>query len=194
MKNSNGQLHIVMGPMFSGKTTHLLETITKYEKDNIQFIVITHVIDTRYDTYKVVSHQKKSYDAIPVTNLKQLGFMKEYYDADILFIDEAQFFNDLYEFVEHAIEIDNKRVYVYGLDGDYKREPIGEIMKIIPLADTVVKLKGVCAKCTDGTASIFSKRISKSTNQIEIGGSNEYVPVCRFHYSSELSLASSLIS
>ena len=194
MKNSNGQLHIVMGSMFSGKTTHLLETITKYEKDNIQFIVITHVIDTRYDTYKVVSHQKKSYDAIPVTNLKQLGFMKEYYDADILFIDEAQFFNDLYEFVEHAIEIDNKRVYVYGLDGDYKREPIGEIMKIIPLADTVVKLKGVCAKCTDGTASIFSKRISKSTNQIEIGGSNEYVPVCRFHYSSELSLASSLIS
>lgn len=177
-----GQLHVVMGHMFSGKTSALLKDIHESERANIQRMVVTHAMDTRYDTNHVVSHIGDSREAIPVTHLTSLWFTVEYHEAKAIFIDEAQFFSDLYEFVEHAVDVDAKYVYVYGLDGDYKRRVFGDITRIIPLADTVTKLTGQCAICNDGTRALFSKRMTESKDQVEIGTSEHYEPVCRRHY------------
>lgn len=177
-----GQLHVVMGHMFSGKTSALLKDIKESQKTKTTMMVVTHAMDTRYDTNHVVSHVGDSCEAIPATHLTSLWFTVEYHDAKAIFIDEAQFFTDLYEFVEHAVDVDAKHVYVYGLDGDYTRRLFGDIARIIPLADTVTKLNGTCAICNDGTRALFSKRMTESNTQVEIGASEHYEPVCRRHY------------
>jgi thymidine kinase len=104
-----------------------------------------------------------------------------YNAADTVFIDEAQFFVDLYEFVKIAVEEHHKNVVVIGLDGDSNREHFGQIHKLIPLCDDVVKLKALCSKCKDGTPGIFSKKLSNSSTKIEVGSSC-YIAVCRKCY------------
>jgi thymidine kinase len=109
-----------------------------------------------------------------------------YNKSDVVIIDEAQFFTDLYPFIENELKnqhIINKIFIVSGLSGDSKMNSIGDILKLIPLADEVVKLHAYCIKCKDGTIASFSKRINTlNDSQILIGKDDCYIPVCRFHF------------
>jgi len=176
---SYGYLHVVTGCMFSGKTTHLLQ---EFKRNELSSMIITHSMDTRYGTAQIISHTYESCDAMPVNQLMPLVYTLEYSECTHILVDEAQFFPDLYEFVIHAVEYDNKKVTVYGLDGDYKREPFGEILRVIPLANSIVKLNAICKRCNDGTHAIFSLRKTDSDEQIKIGTHVDYEPVCRHHY------------
>jgi len=91
--------------------------------------------------------------------------------SEYILINEAQFYPDLVEFVK---EFKHKNIYVYGLDGDFKQQKMGYILDIIPLCDSVKKLK---ARCGCGQEAIFSKRISNETDQYQPNA--QYVPVCR---------------
>ena len=106
--------------------------------------------------------------------------------ADTIFIDEAQFFADLYEFVKSAVETHNKNVVVIGLDGDSDRENFGQIYKLIPLCDDIIKLKALCSVCKDGTPGIFSKKLINSSSKIDVGSNGKYIAVCRKCYLSSL--------
>ena len=81
----------------------------------------------------------------------------DYINCDIIGIDEAQFFNDLKEFVLYSER--NKSVIISGLDGDSNREPFGQILDCIPLCDSVEKLTAMDMTSKDGTPAIFTKRI-----------------------------------
>ena len=98
-------------------------------------------------------------------------------------IEEGQFFENLYEFAVQAADIDNKVVIVAGLDGDSNREEFGDIIKLIPKCDSVVKLHALCSICKDGTLACFTKRIVKNQSKILVGV-NEFIPVCRFHFNN----------
>jgi thymidine kinase len=74
-----------------------------------------------------------------------------------------------------------KRVYISGLDGDFERKKIGQILDLIPLCDKVTKLTSICNKCKNGTPGIFSKRLTGEKEQTVIGADN-YIPVCRECY------------
>jgi hypothetical protein len=78
----------------------------------------------------------------------------------------------------------NKHVVVSGLDGDSNRALFGDIVRLIPMCDTVDKLKAYCCKCSNGTLAPFTKKTAKNkSNQvIDIGGIDKYEPVCRYHY------------
>lgn len=176
MKNEYGYLHIIMGPMFSGKTSRL---INLYEllKVNNEVLTINHTLDNRYGVNKISTHDKRE---IPCYNFKKL---REIYDHDnllvssnIIMINEAQFFEDLYEIVIVLIERYKKHVYLCGLDGDYRQRPIGKILDLIPFSNNIEKLNGMCTYCIN--PSIYSKRISKQEGQIVVGNDN-YVPTCR---------------
>jgi thymidine kinase len=78
----------------------------------------------------------------------------------------------------------NKRVYICGLDGDFNRKPIGNLLQLIPFCDEVIKLKSLCSLCRDGTPGVFSFRITNETDQVIIGSSN-YIPLCRQCYQEE---------
>ena len=105
-----------------------------------------------------------------------------YIKANVIIIEEAQFFSDLFNFVTNAADKDNKEVYVIGLDGDYLRQPFGDIVRLIPHAENIKKLKALCLRCNDGTEACFTKRIVKDNNQELVGSTDSYIAVCRKHY------------
>ena len=99
----------------------------------------------------------------------------------MVIIEEAQFFEGLYEFVLNACEKDGKNMIVVGLDGDSNRNMFGDIIKLIPVCDSVKKLYGLCVRCKDGTKACFTKRLVENDQQVFIGTS-EFQAVCRKCY------------
>jgi len=127
------------------------------------------------DVYKKRGNFQISHEFDPVNDYELSREMHETRDALFsarhIMINEAQFYPDLIDFVK---EFNYKNIHVYGLDGDFKQEKIGQILDIIPLCDSVEKLK---AKCVCGEPAIFSKRLSNETDQYQPNA--YYVPVCR---------------
>jgi thymidine kinase len=107
-------------------------------------------------------------------------------DCDVILINEGQFFHDIVEFTKQMVEEAHKKVYICGLDGDFKREKIGKLLDLIPICDKVTKLRALCGKCKDGTPAPFSFRNSNSTEQVLIGADDIYVPLCRMCYQIEI--------
>ena len=195
-------LDIILGPMFSGKTSKLLEIVNNFksinQKDNSGLIFILKPdIDRRYEESEeishIISHDKIKHKCYLVNDimrfqdyiLSSCRTEENLRKKDIwILIDEGQFFKDLRKFCEtlfKSIDKDkNIKIVVSGLDGDFERNPIGEILTLIPISDSVVKLKGKCDFCSN--QSIFSKRICDGKEQVLIGGNNIYKPVCRLHY------------
>jgi thymidine kinase len=101
-------------------------------------------------------------------------------DADVILINEGQFFNNLYDVVYDMLR-NKKTIYICGLDGDFERKKFGEILDLIPICDNISKLTSLCSICKNGTPGIFSMRITKEKQQTVIGSEN-YLPVCRNCY------------
>lgn len=178
-------LELILGPMFAGKTSALQSIVKRHSALGIKCVVYKPVSDTRYgsDTY-MCSHDLTKVKAIPVKNLTNHALMEPYLEAKIVVIEEGQFFEDLYDFVLKAVEQDKKIVIVGGLDGDCFRKPFGQILDLIPLADSIIKLTAFCKLCADGTAALFTYRMTESKEIIEVGGEETYMPLCRNHYIS----------
>jgi thymidine kinase len=175
--NNSGKLHLIIGPMFAGKTSHLVENYKKCKLCNIPCTVINHSDDNRYDENKLCTHDKISIPCIKGLNL--INIYKNIEKNSVVLINEGQFFNDLYDIVIKMVEEMDMTVYVYGLDGDFQRKPFGQILNLIPICDSVQKLQSFCANCKDATLALFSHRIVDDNNQILIGSAAQYVPLCR---------------
>jgi len=181
-----GYLQLIFGPMCSGKSTECIKIYNKYKIiDKINIMVISHILDNRYGDGVVSSHNKDKIKCHSVEKLNSLKENKEYVNANVILIEEAQFFNDLKEFVINAIDNDNKIVYVFGLDGDFKKNCFGQICELVPHAEDVVKLKGICIQCKDGTPASFTKKRSINENLVEIGNHEIYDTVCRKCFNSQ---------
>jgi thymidine kinase len=184
--NFKAYLEIILGSMFSGKTSRLVEIYKQCKFCNIPVIVINHSCDNRYDDELLSTHDKIKIPCIKTNNLFE--FWHKYYldndndirKAEVILINEGQFFTDLYEVVDDMLK-EGKKVYVCGLDGDFKRHKFGQILDLIPLCDKVTKLTSLCSICKNGTPGIFSKRITTEKEQTIVGSDN-YIPVCRKCY------------
>ncbi len=172
-------LKLIIGCMYSGKTTEILRIVNSLKHINEIPIVIKPKIDNRYSSDKISTHNKQEYKCQTIENLNEF---KNLNDVKYIIIEEAQFFKDLLLFVIDQIEIKNKNIIVVGLNGDSDRENFGEIHKLIPLCDDIIKLKAYCSICKDGTLGIFSKRISDSKDKILVGSEGDYIAVCRKCY------------
>jgi thymidine kinase len=176
--NECGYLEIFIGPMFSGKTSKLIDLYKQYSFCNIPLAVINHSSDTRYDDTMLSTHDKIMIPCIQTSTLTRVT--NEMDNVDVILINEGQFFEDLYDFVVDMLKF-NKKIYVSGLDGDFKREKFGKILDLIPLCDKVTKITSLCSLCKNGTPGLFSMRLTNEKEQMLIGSSN-YIPVCRFCY------------
>ena len=191
---NTGYLELFIGPMFSGKTSKLLEIYKQCNFCNIQVIIINHSIDIRYHESMVSTHDKVMAPCIQTTKLTDIWDYKDIDShfnensdrhiklrmADVILINEGQFFEDLYEVVVDMLK-SNKRVYICGLDSDFERKKFGQILDLIPLCDKVSKLTSLCSQCKDGTPGIFSMRLTSERQQTLVGSDN-YIPVCRKCY------------
>lgn len=180
-------LHLIVGPMFSGKSTDILGIVRKYNAYCWPVLVITHVIDTRYSTGQpeLCTHNKERYPAHATDTLVSVRSLPQYQTAKVVIIEEAQFFTGLQEFVLQAVEKEYKIVYCVGLDGDTQRCSFGEILNLVPFCDSIEKRHAFCKQCDEPTPALFTARAADAphkTQQIEVGGANTYEPLCRRHY------------
>ena len=177
LSNKSGYLEIILGPMFSGKTSKILEVYKQCTFCSIPVMVINHSVDTRYGTSVISTHDGQKIPSLITDNIQELWKSERDNKVDVVLINEGQFFEGLYEAVVQMLK-EEKRVYVCGLDGDFKREKFGEILDLIPICDNVYKLHSLCGVCKNGREGIFSQRITKETDQTLVGVEN-YIPVCR---------------
>ena len=183
-KTDSAYLEIILGSMYSGKTSRLVEIYKQCQFCNIKVLVINHLIDNRYDDNFLSTHDYIKIPCIKTENLLDLIDNEDVYFSEVILINEGQFFPDLLLFVEDMISsVNNKKVYVCGLDGDFERKKFGQILDLIPLCDTVTKLTSLCSLCKNGTKGIFSKRITCEKEQTVVGSDN-YIPVCRNCYNT----------
>jgi len=192
---SSGYLELIIGPMYSGKTSKLLEIYKQYKFCEISVSIINHSLDKRYHDTMLSSHDKVMVPCINTDNLHNLWFndgmidlsqvidnsdYKKVRNSDVILINEGQFFPDLYDVVYDMLK-NKKIVYICGLDGDFERKKFGQILDLIPICDNIIKLSSLCSICKNGTPGIFSMRITNDKQQTVIGSEN-YLPVCRFCY------------
>jgi thymidine kinase len=168
-------LNLIIGPMFSGKTTELLRIAKRLESINLKVLLLNYHEDTRYSSTEMSTHDK---NGLPCTFIKDLENV-DYENYDIICINEAQFFKNLVKFCKDVLN-KQKTLYISGLDGDYKQEKFGEILDLVPLADKITKLHAFCTLCKNGTPAFFTKRVCESQEQ-KLIGTNEHIPVCRKH-------------
>ena len=173
-------LSIIMGNMFSGKTSEMIRRLKRYKVIGKKIIVINSAKDTRSPDEVLKSHDNVTFECFKTMKLFDLINKTEYDSADIVAIDEAQFFPDLKKFIECSLSI-GKSVLIAGLDGDSSQRKFGELIECIPLASEVTKLSALCMKCKDGTPGPFTKRMVSNTELELIGGSDMYSAVCREH-------------
>lgn len=194
-----GFLDITFGPMFSGKTTALLEKINNYitytsiKNTETKILVINSTLDNRTtETSNDLTTHKSSLKRNLKSGCVKSIKTKRLCDIDSEFlrhfkyiaIDESQFFDDLEPFVKFWLKKD-KYIHCVGLIADSEKNIFGHLLKLFPLADNIEQLKAYCIHCNSYIKNaVFTKWISSKNKKspVEIGGSDNYIPVCGKHY------------
>jgi len=176
-----GYLELILGPMFSGKTTQIIQHYKSYTYIGKKIVVINYAEDKRYHDSLLSTHDKIMIPCVLVKKLSDILEDENIKAADVILINEGQFFEDIFEVTLDFVENHNKKVYICGLDGDFQRNKFGNLLDLIPYCDKITKLNALCSSCKNGTAGLFSHRITNETSQIVIG-SNNYRPLCRSCY------------
>ena len=197
-QHKHGYLEVIAGPMWSGKTTAMIRKLNRHSviSELNEVVYLKHQIDERCEskTSDWKRHNLNISNQIVKISLPKLSSIPDnvYSAAKVIGIDEGQFFGDLYEFCKKACDVDKKIIYVSGLNGDFERKFIGQIHKLLPIADEFILLKSLCMKCKDGTPAVFSHRMAQEkcllspskiqNKQISVGGCEQYEALCRHHY------------
>lgn len=194
-----GSLTVIFGPMFSGKTTRLLQELTRFmdvtnEEHKTKCLLINHVFDDRNEKIGISSHGSGFSGVSSLIDIQKADDLSslDVSEYHVIGIDECQFFKDL-SCVNTWVE-NNKIVIISGLISDAFMRPFGKIGELFHSADNVIQCHAICSECIKnkntvitpdsilGMKAAFTFRIDSSVNQVEIGASDKYVPVCRYHY------------
>jgi thymidine kinase len=177
-------LEIVLGPMFSGKSSYAISYIRRHLAIGKHVVAIKPNIDNRYTEESViVTHDKEQIPCILWNIDDPLSFTTSVVMADCIVIEEAQFLKGLESFVNILIRSKRKQILIVGLDGDSNQQKFGDILECIPLADTVRKLNAFCHICKDGTQAPYTKKIIEDgcQDQVNVGSHDKYAAVCLKH-------------
>ena len=174
-ESGEGKIELIIGPMFSGKSTRLIEQMRKYVYKAKKTIMVKYYADQRYsEKSEVVTHDLIKYDSINCKLLRNsFETLKQY---DVIGIDEGQFFADLVEVCEE-LALMGKNILIAALNGDFRMEPFPVIQRIISKADKIKLLKAYCFNCHKDAK--FSLRIVQSNETVLIGAGEAYKPACR---------------
>lgn len=195
-------LDLIYGPMFSGKTSEMLRKLSIYGSMDLNVVYVNAERDNRnseknlmFSSHNPVLQFPKNVNALKVNKLSDILKQNNFKDYQIIGIDEAQFFPNLYDVVLELIEKHGKRVIVAGLDSDYKRKQFGQVIELIPHAEHAAKLYSYCGECKKHgvikkaiyTKLVVEKKDNEENNDkgnpIVVGGSDMFIAACRecFH-------------
>ncbi|MBR3284459.1 MAG: thymidine kinase [Alloprevotella sp.] len=177
-----GRIEVVCGSMFSGKTEELIRRLKRAKFARQRVEIYKPAIDTRYSDEEVVSHDSNSILSTPVDSPTSILLLAS--DADVVGIDEAQFFDNSLVDVCNELANRGKRVILAGLDMDFKGQPFGPMPALMAIAEDVTKVHAICVKC--GSLAHISHRIVKGEKQVLLGEKDEYEPLCRECYNKAI--------
>lgn len=173
-----GRIEVVCGSMFSGKTEELIRRLKRAKFARQRVEIYKPSIDTRYSEEEVVSHDQNAIASTPVDSSSSILLLAD--DADVVGIDEAQFFDEGLVEVCNSLANAGKRVIVAGLDMDFKGVPFGPMPALCAIAEEVTKVHAICVKC--GALAYVSHRIVDGDKRVMLGEQQEYEPLCRECY------------
>ncbi|KAF6299937.1 thymidine kinase 1 [Rhinolophus ferrumequinum] len=163
---TRGQIQVILGPMFSGKSTELMRRVQRFQIAQYKCLVIKYAKDTRYSS-NFSTHDRNTMEALPACLLRDV--VQEAQGVAVIGIDEGQFFPDIVEFSETMANA-GKTVIVAALDGTFQRKAFGTILNLVPLAESVVKLTAVCMECFREAA--YTKRLGTEKEVLQCGPAN----------------------
>lgn len=173
-----GSIEVICGSMFSGKTEELIRRLKRAQIARLSVEIFKPRTDTRYDETAIVSHDANKIASTPVDNASAILLLGS--NAQIVGIDEAQFFDDELPAVCNQLANKGIRVIVAGLDMDYTGKPFGPLPAIMAMAESVTKVHAVCVVC--GKPALYSYRLIENDTKILLGEKESYEPRCRSCY------------
>lgn len=169
-------LTVIMGGMFSEKTTELIRRGRRAKRAGKRVVYVKPSTDTRYSAEKIVSHDGLEVDSIVIGKENPIDIQTLYDNYDVICIDEVQFISSEVVGLLNTLAVE-RHVIVAGLDMTYNGDIFDTTMKLAAYAEEVVKLHAVCSECGDD--SWISQRLTDSQEIVELGSDNEYRPMCR---------------
>lgn len=174
-----GWIEVVCGSMFSGKTEELIRRLKRARIARQRVEIFKPAVDTRYAEADVVSHDESSIPCTPLDAPQQILLLAA--GADVIGIDEAQFFSSDLVAVCTELARSGKRVIVAGLDQDFLGQPFEPIPGLMAVAEFVTKLHAICVVC--GAPANHSQRVVAGGDRLLLGAGDAYEPRCRAHFS-----------
>jgi thymidine kinase len=183
---THGWVHVIAGCMFCGKTDEMLRLLRRFSIAGRQVVLIKPRLDTRTSEITVISRSGAQHRAVTVDSSSEIE--PAIADADIVAIEEGQFFDErLPEVVERLAAL-GKQVIVTGLDRDFRGIPFGSMPRLLALADQVTKLTAICMVCGEPATRtqrlIDGQPAPADSPLIVIGGIGDetYEARCRLHH------------
>lgn len=170
---------MVVGPMFSGKSTELGRRIRRLKAGKKAWLLVTHKGDARHfgDDAVMGTHDKESFPALKVSLLSEVSD-EAVRAVDMVVVDEGQFFPDLPEVTWHWFNVLRRNVLVGALNSDFKREPFATVSPLYARATRLQLLSACCARC--GQDAAYTKRLNAEQNSalVVVGGAETYEARC----------------
>ena len=171
-----GHIEAITGGMFSGKSEELVRRLRRAAIARQSVQVFTPAADTRQEPQRLVTRDKRELLAESVSGSDELR-RRIRPDAQVVGIDEAQFFDDGLVVLVGELADAGLRVIVAGLDLDYLRRPFGPMPRILSLAEYVDKMHAICMRC--GAPAHYSQRLAGGGEQLQVGDGEAYEARCR---------------
>ena len=172
---NRGQIEVICGSMFSGKTEELIRRLNRARIAKQKVEIFKPSVDKRYDDNDVVSHNENSIRSTPVNFANDIFLLSG--DCDVVGIDEVQFFDDQIVPVAQKLANQGKRVILAGLDMDFEGNPFDPMPQLMAIAEYVTKVNAICMKC--GRLAAFSLRLSDTKEKVVLGEKESYEARCR---------------
>jgi len=179
----SGWIEVICGPMFSGKTEELIRRLKRARIADLKVMTFKPSLDERYHTENIVSHDAQIIESRSVIQANEILSLAG--EAEVVGIDEVQFFDGAILDVCNQLASKGARVIVAGLDMDYKRKPFGLMPELMATAEYITKLHAICIKC--GNTASFTYRKSSFSDQFMLGEKDAYEARCRSCYEKERS-------
>lgn len=173
-----GWIEVIAGCMFSGKTEELIRRLKRAQIAKLKVKVFKPRIDKRYADKEIVSHSEQSLPSVVLDDASEILELAD--EAQVIGIDEAQFFQNNVVEVCDKLADQGKRVIITGLDQDFRGVPFEPMPQLLAIAEYITKTLAICVVC--GNPANRTQRKIKSAERVVVGASDSYEARCRIHH------------
>ncbi len=175
LPQGTGWIEVICGPMFSGKTEELIRRLRRAQIARQRVAIVKPATDDRYATDHLVSHSQQMIPSRVCRTPEEV--LEVGRDAQVIGIDEVQFFDPSIAAVCERLANEGKRVIVAGLDQDYTGRPFEPMPQLLAMAEYITKTLAICVRC--GNPANRTQRVGRATGRIAVGSTDLYEARCR---------------